>query len=68
MSTFTATSAKYLTLMELREKLGNRSRSSIYADLAAERLPKPVKLGGRLLWIEEEIDSHLRALRDGDIC
>ncbi|WP_245222591.1 MULTISPECIES: AlpA family phage regulatory protein [Ruegeria] len=54
--------------MELREKLGNRSRSSIYADLAAERLPKPVKLGGRLLWIEEEIDSHLRALRDGDIC
>ncbi|KUJ77083.1 helix-turn-helix transcriptional regulator [Ruegeria profundi] len=68
MSAIVSTHVKYLTLNELRKKLGNRSRSSIYADLAAERLPKPFKLGGRLLWIEEEIDLHLRALRDGEIC
>lgn len=38
----------YLTLNELRAKLGNRSRSAIYADLAAGRLPQPIKLGGRI--------------------
>lgn len=54
----------YLTLTELRKKLGNRSRSAIYSDLAAERLPQPVKLGGRLYWPESDIDAHLRALRE----
>ncbi len=54
---------KYLTLTELRAKLGNRSRSAIYADLAAGRLPQPIKLGGRVYWPENEIDAHLRSLR-----
>lgn len=53
----------YLTLNELRAKLGNRSRSAIYADLAAGRLPQPIKLGGRIYWAETEIDAHLRNLR-----
>lgn len=30
---------RYLTLSELRAKLGNRSRSAIYTDLALNRLP-----------------------------
>jgi len=55
---------RYLTLTELRAKLGQRSRSAIYLDLAAGRLPQPLKLGGRLLWPEEDIDAHLRGLRD----
>ncbi|MCM2560922.1 AlpA family phage regulatory protein [Lutimaribacter sp. EGI FJ00015] len=55
---------KHLTLTELRTKLGNRSRSAIYADLAAGRLPQPIKLGGRIYWAEEDIDAHLRSLRD----
>lgn len=54
---------QYLTLSELRAKLGNRSRSAIYADLAAGRLPQPIKLGGRIYWPEAEIDAHLRNLR-----
>ena len=58
------TGDRYLTLVELRDKLGGRSRSAIYLDLAAGRLPQPVKLGGRLYWIETEVDAHLRALRD----
>ena len=53
---------KYLTLNELRAKLGNRSRSAIYNDLNAGRLPQPVKLGARLYWAEAEIDAHLRSL------
>lgn len=55
---------KYLTLSELRAKLGDRSRSAIYADLAAGRLPQPIKLGGRVYWPEAELDAHLQNLRD----
>jgi len=52
----------YLTLTELRAKLGNRSRSAIYLDLAAGRLPPPIKLGGRLYWPEGDVDAHLRGM------
>jgi predicted DNA-binding transcriptional regulator AlpA len=54
----------YLTLTELREKLGNRSRSAIYTDLEAGRLPPPIKLGGRLYWPEGDVDAHLQSLRE----
>jgi predicted DNA-binding transcriptional regulator AlpA len=54
----------YLTLTELRAKLGGRSRSAIYLDLAAGRLPQPIKLGGRLYFPENDVDAHLRDLRD----
>lgn len=55
---------KYLTFTELRAKLGGRSRSAIYLDLAAKRLPKPAKLGGKLYWLETDVDDCLRGLRD----
>jgi predicted DNA-binding transcriptional regulator AlpA len=54
---------RYLTFKELRERLGGRSRSSIYNDLEAGRLPQPLKLGGRLYWPEEDLDAHLREQR-----
>lgn len=56
---------KYLTLTELRAKLGNRSRSAIYTDFAAGRLPQPIKLGRRLYWSESEVDAHLRNGAEG---
>ena len=52
---------RYLTFKELRAKLGNRSRSSIYNDLSAGRLPQPIKLGGKLYWPEADVDAHLCA-------
>jgi predicted DNA-binding transcriptional regulator AlpA len=55
---------RFLTLTELRAKLGNRSRSAIYLDLKAGRLPPPVKLGGRLYWPEGDLEPHLRNLSD----
>lgn len=55
---------KYLTLHDLRAKLGGRSRSAVYLDVSAGRLPQPVKLGGRLLWPEPEVDAALAALRN----
>lgn len=57
------TGDRYLTLSDLSDKLGGRSRSAIYQDLEAGRLPQPVKLG-RLYWIEDEVDRHLRNLRN----
>jgi prophage regulatory protein len=54
----------YLTLNELRAKLGNRSRSAIYLDLASGRLPPPIKLGGRIYFPEGDVDAHLRGLRE----
>lgn len=53
---------QYLNFTELRAKLGNRSRSAIYLDMQAGRLPEPVKLGGKLYWRESEVDAHLEAL------
>ena len=53
----------YLTLKDLRAKLGGRSRAAIYCDLQAGRLPQPVKLGGKLYWPENELDIHLDSLR-----
>lgn len=54
---------RYLTVPELSAKLGNRSRSAIYTDIAAGRLPMPIKLGGSIYWPEDELDAHLRGLR-----
>ena len=55
----------YLTLNELRVKLGNRSRSAIYLDVKAGRLPPPIKLGGRIYWPQGDVDAHLRNLAEG---
>ena len=56
---------QYLTFSELRARLGNRSRSAIYVDLEAGRLPQPIKLGGRLYWPEGDLETHLDAMREG---
>jgi predicted DNA-binding transcriptional regulator AlpA len=53
---------RYLSLSELRSKLGGRARSSLYADIAAGRLPRPIRLGRRSYWPETEIDECLRQL------
>lgn len=58
---------KYLTFVELRAKLGGRSRSAIYLDLEAKRLTKPIKLGGKLYWPEAEVDECLRKMREQDV-
>lgn len=50
-------SDRYLTLDQLSSKLGNRSRSSIYRDIEAKRIPQPIKLGVRLYWRESDIDK-----------
>lgn len=50
---------RYITLRELQAKLGGRGRTTIYRDVELGRLPKPMKLGARLYWVEAEIDAAL---------
>ena len=50
---------KYLSFQELRQKLGNRGRTTVYRDIELGRLPQPIKLGGRLYWIESQVDEAL---------
>jgi len=46
-----------ITLKQLSTKLGGRSRASIYNDMAAGRIPKPLKIGARNYWRESDIDA-----------
>ena len=50
---------KYLNQSQLSSKLGGRSRSSIYRDIEAGRLPEPIRFGGRLYWVESSVDEAL---------
>ncbi|WP_157440895.1 helix-turn-helix transcriptional regulator [Aestuariivita boseongensis] len=56
---------RYITLAQLQEKLGHRSRSSIIRDYKETGLlPAPIKLGARLYWSEAEVDAAIEAKRD----
>jgi prophage regulatory protein len=50
----------YITFNELRAKLGNRGRSTIYRDVEFGRLPKPIKFGARLFWIERDVEEAIQ--------
>ena len=49
----------YLNLNQLSAKLGFRSRSSIYRDIESGTIPKPIKIGSRLYWIESVVDDAI---------
>jgi len=55
---------KMLTMAEVRHILGSRSRSAVYTDIAAGRLPQPLRLGGRVYWRADELEAHLRDLAE----
>lgn len=54
----------YLTFKDLQRKLGNRGRTTIYRDVHLGRLPKPVKLGSRLYWLETGVDAAIASLAE----
>lgn len=58
---------RYITFNQLCEKLGGRSRSSIYRDLENGHIPNPIRIGKRLYWCEEEVEDFLRTRRVGAI-
>ena len=54
---------RYLTFNELRAKLGGRGRTTIYRDIAAKRLPPPIRLGGLNYFPEDLVDEALMGKR-----
>ena len=54
---------KYLSMEQLIEKLGNRSRSSIHRDVEKGLLPKPYKFGtdskARKYWKDVEVEQAM---------
>lgn len=55
---------RLMTFKDLRKTLGGRGRTSIYRDVEAGRLPKPLKLGGRLYWRDDEVAAVLQKLKE----
>ena len=55
---------RLLTFNDLREILGGRGRSTIYRDVAAGRLPEPIKIGGRVYWQDDEVEAALQNLKE----
>ena len=53
---------KLITFQQLQHMLGGRGRSTIYRDVEAGRLPKPVKIGSRLYWNENDIGAVIASL------
>ena len=48
-----------ISFSQLQELLAGRSRSSIYRDLDAGRLPRPMRFGSRLYWDEQQVIQKL---------
>ncbi len=49
-----------IRLPVVRKRTGNKSKSSIYADISAGTFPAPIKIGSRAVgWIESEIDEWI---------
>lgn len=52
---------RYLSFRDLQEKLGGRGRTTIYRDVEQGRIPKPLKIGSRLYWVEADVDAAIAA-------
>ena len=53
---------RYLSFTDLQAKLGGRGRTTIYRDVENGRLPRPVKIGSRLYWREDDVDAAIAAI------
>ncbi|MGG7643900.1 helix-turn-helix transcriptional regulator [Rhodovulum sp. YNF3179] len=57
---------RFITLQQLRNKMGGRSRNAIFADIERGLLPPPKKFGdgpgAKNYWNEAEVDRALETL------
>ena len=49
-----------ISFNQLQDLLAGRSRSSIYRDLDAGRLPRPMRFGSRLYWEKAQVLQKLQ--------
>jgi prophage regulatory protein len=60
---------RVITLAEVSAKT-SRKKTSIYYDMSIGKFPLPIRIGGRVAWVEAEIDAWLAELvaeRDRDV-
>ena len=50
---------RYLGVDDMRRKLGNCGRSTLFRWEEAGEIPQSLKIGARRLWDEVEVDAHL---------
>lgn len=50
---------KLVTMKDISEALGGRHRSSIYRDVKAGRIPRPIKVGRRVYWKADEVNAAI---------
>ena len=55
-----------ISFPQLQDILAGRSRSSIYRDLDAGRLPRPMRFGSRLYWEKAQVLEKLQDLLPED--
>lgn len=53
-----------MTMAQLREYLGGRGRSTIYEDIEAGRLPKPIKIGRTCYFDRDEVTAKINELKE----
>lgn len=54
---------KLVTMDDISEAFGGRHRSSIYRDVEAGRIPRPIKIGRRVYWNAEEINAAVENMK-----
>ncbi len=54
---------QYLNSNDLRKKLGSISIRTVNRYILKGLLPKPFKVGGRLLWRDDEVDDYIAKQR-----
>jgi predicted DNA-binding transcriptional regulator AlpA len=55
---------RLLSFRDVQVKLGGRGRTSLYRDVEHGRLPRPMKIGSRLYWREDDVDAAISALAE----
>jgi predicted DNA-binding transcriptional regulator AlpA len=52
---------KLLRLTGVCQKIGNCSKATVWRRVADGTLPKPAKIGGLTVWVEDEIDAAIES-------
>lgn len=63
MAEMVAKSRRFIGVEEMRRKLGNCGRSTLFRWEEAGEIPPSLKIGARRLWDEAEVDGHIARQR-----
>lgn len=59
MTEMVTKSRRFIGVDDMRRKLGNCGRSTLFRWEEAGEIPPSLKIGARRVWLESEVDNHL---------